>query len=97
MGKAELVIRDRYVFDDGAIMEMVIWQVPDEVPASDHDFKSRLFYGFSGKRLVGYDNERGKGDHRHVEEAEEPYPFTTILQLLADFQTDVERLRGEGK
>ncbi|MCP4698497.1 MAG: hypothetical protein GY862_16840 [Gammaproteobacteria bacterium] len=95
MGKAEQVIRDRYIFDDGAIMEMVIWQVPESVPASDHDFKYRLFYGISGKRLVGYDNERGKGDHRHIEGVEEPYPFTTIQQLLADFRADVERLRGE--
>jgi hypothetical protein len=44
---------------------------------------------------VGYDNERGKGDHRHYGDHEEPYAFTSIEQLAADFQADVPRLRGE--
>ena len=36
-----------------------------------------------------YDNERGKGDHRHVREREEDYNFTTLEQLLLDFERDV--------
>jgi hypothetical protein len=34
---------------------------------------------------VGYDNERGKGDHRHFRDARTAYTFTTIEQLMADF------------
>lgn len=45
-------------------------------------------------RLVGYDNERGKGDHRHRREIEEPYRFTTIEQLMSDFLADVAKERG---
>ena len=46
-------------------------------------------------RLVGYDNERGKGDHRHFEGREEPYSFTTPEALIEDFLADVKKLRGE--
>jgi hypothetical protein len=46
-------------------------------------------------RLVGYDNERGKGDHRHAESREEPYIFTTPEALIATFLADVKILRGE--
>jgi hypothetical protein len=63
--KAEIVIRERIVFGDGAILEMKVWRVPDPVPDSRHFLKYSLFYGVPGQRLVGYDNERGKGDHRH--------------------------------
>jgi hypothetical protein len=91
---AELVIADKVVFDDGAIQEMVIWRVPSPVPPSSHGFKYRLFYGFPGRRLVGYDNERGKGDHRHVESREEPYLFRGWEALIEDFLADVGRERA---
>jgi hypothetical protein len=44
---------------------------------------------------VGYDNEPGKGDHRHIEGKEERYAFSTVETLMADFLADVRRLRGE--
>jgi hypothetical protein len=37
-------------------------------------------FGVEGGVHVRYDNERGKGDHRHIGEAEEEYRFTTIDQ-----------------
>jgi len=57
--------------------------------------KYSLFYGRPGERLVGYDNERGWGDHRHLAGKEEPYSFSTPEQFIADFLADVRRLRGE--
>ncbi|MET3853685.1 DUF6516 family protein [Rhizobium sp. OAE497] len=93
--KAERVIRERIVFGDGAILEMKVWRVPVQVPGSRHMLKYSLFYGSPGERLIGYDNERGKGDHRHYGEREEAYTFVSIEQTLLDFQADVERLRGE--
>jgi hypothetical protein len=39
---------------------------------------------------VGYDNERGKGDHRHIREREMPYRFESPEKLIADFLADVE-------
>ena len=56
--------------------------------------KYSLFYGVPGKRIVGYDNERGKGDHRHLGEKEEPYLFVSPEMLIADFLADVANARG---
>lgn len=91
--KARLLHRDRMAFDDGAILEMIIWEVPTPVEGSAHRFKYRLFYGYAGRRVVGYDNERPKGDHRHLDDMEEPYCFTTPEQLIQDFIADVTRRR----
>ena len=44
--------------------------------------------------MVRYDNETGKGDHRHFAEREESYAFQSIDQLVADLAADVERLCG---
>jgi hypothetical protein len=59
-----------------------------------HGLKYSLFYGREGAREVGYDNERGKGDHRHFQGVETAYVFSTVEQLIADFWADVRRLRG---
>jgi Family of unknown function (DUF6516) len=58
--------------------------------------KYRLFYGRPGERFVGYDNERGKGDHRHIEGRELRYRFVSVERLIADFLADVEQVRGRG-
>ena len=92
--KARLLFRDRYLFDDGAIMEMTIWQVPEPLAASAHRLKYSLFYGYPGKRVIGYDNERGKGDHKHLADHEKDYRFTSVEQLVADFLADVQRERA---
>lgn len=92
--KAELLFQQRIDYDDGAIMEMVIWRVPRPVPPSIHDLKYRLFYGRPGLREVAYDNDRGKGDHRHFQGTETAYKFTTAERLMADFLSDAAKLRG---
>ena len=69
---------------------MVVWRVPEQVPPSDHAFKYRLAFVRAGKRVVGYDNERGKGDHKHVGGRETTYRFVDVDTLLADFLRDVE-------
>jgi hypothetical protein len=92
--RASLLFRDRRILADGGIIDMVIWHVPTPVPPSAHSLKYRLFYGRPGKRIIGYDNERGKGDHRHRGDLEEPYLFVSIEQLLDDFEADVTAVRG---
>jgi hypothetical protein len=92
--RATLLFRERRLFDDGAIMEMTIWRVPTSVPPTTHGLKYSLFYGRPGQRLVGYDNERGKGDHRHLAAQELPYEFLSVERLMADFLADVRRQRG---
>jgi hypothetical protein len=94
MAGADLIFHSKRHYDDGAIAELKIWAVPVEVRGSKHKLKYSLFYGRPGERLVGYDNERGKGDHRHYGDVEEPYSFTSVDQLIADFLADVLRLRG---
>jgi Family of unknown function (DUF6516) len=91
--KASTIFRLKYELDDGAIVEMVIWNVPVAVVGSRHRFKYRLYYGKDGKRIVGYDNERGKGDHRHLRGHEHPYRFTSQEKLIADFLADVDDVR----
>lgn len=93
--KATRAFYDRGEFPDGAIIEMTIWRVPEPVSGSAHAFKYSLFYGYPGKRVVGYDNERGKGDHRHFKGREKPYAFSSVEKLMADFLSDVRRVRGE--
>jgi len=47
-----------------------------------------------GVRIVGFDNERGKGDHCHIDGKELPYAFTSVDQLLEDFIATVETRRA---
>ena len=88
---AALLARAKEIRDDSSIVEIVIWELPEPLPPSLHRYKYRLFFGAAGVSRVRYDNERGKGDHRHVGDREEDYTFTSVEQLLADFQSDVER------
>lgn len=92
--KAELLFHQRIDYEDGAIVEMVLWKVLSPVPPSRHGLKYSLFYGWPGVREIGYDNERGKGDHRHFQGVEMAYKFSTVERLIADFWSDVRRLRG---
>ena len=93
--KARRLIHERFCFDDGFLIEVKVWRVPRSVLPSAHGLKYSLFYGCPEKRVVAYDNERGKGDHRHIGGREYPYEFTSVEKLLADFKADVERARGE--
>lgn len=89
--RARKIFSDKTLFPDGFILEMVIWQLPCRSPDRPHALKYRLYFGRGGRRFVGYDNERGKGDHRHVNGLELPYAFVDIEQLIDDFLTDVRR------
>ena len=91
--KAERLFYDKAVYPDGFIVEMVIWRVAIPVQPSTHGLKYRLFYGREGERVVGYDNELGKGDHRHVRGREYRYRFVTVEKLVTDFLAEVERER----
>jgi len=88
---AVLITRTKRQLPNGGIVEMVIWQVPVPVPPTTHGFKYRLVYIVDGRRAVGFDNERGKGDHMHLGGQEFPYHFTTIDQLAADFAQEIKK------
>jgi len=65
---------------------MVIWRLPEAIPPSGHPYKYRLVFVRDGKRVVGYNNERGKGDHKH---------FVDEGKLLDDFWRDVMEASNE--
>ena len=75
-------------------VEMLVWTLPSGAPDRPHGLKYRLFCGRSDTCLVRYDNETGKGDHRHYGDREEPYRFLSVDRLLADFRHDCARLAG---
>ncbi len=86
--KAIELFRTKDTYGAGFV-EIVIWQIPQPAPPSGHPYKYRLVYVVNGQRVVGYDNERGKGDHKHMGDREEPYHFVNPQQLMADFMADV--------
>lgn len=91
---AELITRFKSVTPDGAVLELVVWRVPQAVPPTTHGFKYRAVYAVNGERVLGFDNERGKGDHRHLHGAELPYAFASVEQLVEDFIAAVDALRS---
>ncbi|AUB79604.1 toxin-antitoxin system TumE family protein [Candidatus Thiodictyon syntrophicum] len=92
--KAELITRFRNVSDAGNGIEMVVWRVPAPVPPSGHGYKYRLVYVVNGERAVGFDNERGKGDHMHLGHQEAPYVFVDVDRLIDDFIREVEKWKS---
>lgn len=93
--KATLLFRRRVVIAEDAFVEVVIWQIPEPLPPSRHGFKYRLAYVVGGRCVLRYDNERGKGDHRHTESTEASHEFSTPDRLMADFAADVMRWNHE--
>lgn len=93
MANATLIYHDKSALPEGGVVEMKIWALPRITPERAHGLKYSLYYGRDGVRIVGYDNEAGKGDHRHLGKREEAYRFTTVDRLIADFMADVEKER----
>ena len=93
--KATRIFYDRALLPDGAVVEMTIWQLPRATLERPHGLKYSLFYGSDGQRIVGYDNERGKGDHKHIGLLEVRYKFVSVEKMIADFLQDVERMKNE--
>ncbi len=93
--KAELLLHERQQIKATAFVELKIWRVPNPVKGSKHLFKYSLAYVVEGRCVLRYDNEAGKGDHKHIGENECNYSFTNPEQLLQDFWIDVDEWREE--
>lgn len=87
------MLNERYITTEEAFVEMVVWRLPSPAPGSRHVFKYRLALVLNGNYVLRFDNERGKGDHKHVGEDKTPYLFTTPQNLLNDFWNDVDNWR----
>lgn len=92
---AEKISAYKTVLADGAIVELVVWRVPQPVPGSTHSFKYRAAYVVGGVRVIGFDNERGKGDHCHIDGHERPYSFITVERLVLDFAKAIDDIRSK--
>ncbi len=95
MARAVLLHHDKAGLPDGAVVEMKIWQLPVISAERPHGLKYSLYYGRDGQRIIGYDNESGKGDHRHYRNHEAPYAFTDVDTLVTDFLADVAKEQGK--
>ena len=93
--KAKLLVRQRVEVDAAAFAEIVIWQLPQPLAGSSPHFKYRLAYVESGVCVMRYDNEAGKGDHRHLQGIESSYGFTSPRMLAADFFDDIKRYQHD--
>jgi hypothetical protein len=91
---ARLLYHEKYIYSDGALREMVLWQLPHKTPDRPHGFKYRLYFGLSdGTCLVQFDNESGKGDHKYIGGQQEAYQFVNVETLVADFLAEIEKAR----
>ena len=93
--KAVELVRTRITYSELAFAELVLWRLPKAVEGSPHRYKYRLAFIVRGVCVLRYDNEVGKGDHRHFDGKESSYVFTTPEQLIADFQHDIARWNHE--
>ena len=86
------LLDERHVLSESAFVGLVVWRVPAPVRGSQHEFRYRLALVVDGECVLRYDNEAGKGDHRHVRDKEHEYRFKNAEQLLADFWGGVEEM-----
>lgn len=92
--KARLLLDERHQLRPDAFVSLRVWDVPIAVRGSSHRYKYALAFVVGGVCVLRYDNEAGKGDHKHIGIAERPYDFTTPAQLLSDFWRDVDLWRA---
>ena len=90
---ATLVMNRRIWLDANSLLSLVVWDVTPSVRGSNHKYKYRLAYVVEGKCVLRYDNEAGKGDHKHQGAAEIPIEFIDINRLVDDFVVKVNQLR----
>jgi hypothetical protein len=90
---AKLMLNERYILAENAFVEMVVWKLAAPLSTSHHSYKYRLALVVSGNCVVRYDNEIGKGDHKHIGDNETPYIFISPQALLDDFWNEVEKWR----
>lgn len=93
--KAALMVRERVPFGDDAFAELVLWKLSSPVPGSSHQFKYRLAFVLHGECVLRYDNEAGKGDHRHTRTKESMYVFESSEKLIQDFLREARRIYRE--
>lgn len=93
--KARELFNRRVPVAEQAFAELVLWELSESLSGSSHAYKYRLAFVVEGVCVLRYDNEAGKGDHKHVDGQEVNYRFISVDELVADFFEDVKRWRDE--
>jgi Family of unknown function (DUF6516) len=93
--KAHLLLRERIPFSEKSFAELVLWRLSEPLLGSEHPFKYRLAFIQNGVCVLRYDNEPGKGDHKHLPDGEVSYAFQSPEQLIQDFLQDARRIQHE--
>ena len=89
--RAMPLLKERIVLGERAFAEIVIWRLASPLAGSSHRFKYRMALIVDGVCAMRFDNEAGKGDHKHVGRRQVSYAFTNYEQLIDDFWSEVER------
>ena len=90
---AKSLLKERRILSENSFLDLVIWELPEPVPGSEHNYKYRLAFIVDNDCVLRYDNESGKGDHKHIMETEVSCTFSGLPQLVDDFLNDVEQWR----
>lgn len=90
---ARLLIHEKQPLAVGLFKEVKVWRLPEPVAGCMHPYKYRLALVCNDRCVLRYDNECGKGDHKHLGTAESPVVFADLATLLADFHRDIRLWR----
>jgi len=89
---AKLIYHEKWVTKEGDIIEIKIWKVPKSKDFPE-GVKYSLVYVHKNERVLCYDNEKGKGHHKHYFGKEIPIKFESVKKLILDFYEDVKEVR----
>lgn len=95
--KAALLLRERILFREDSFAELVLCKVASPVEGSSHGYKYRLAFVKAGVCVLRFDNEVGKGDHRHLLGTESKYVFVSPEKLIQDFLREARRADDEDR
>lgn len=95
--KATELLRHRIPYSETSFAELVLWQLPKPLPGSTHRFKYRLALVVRGECVLRYDDESGKGDHRHCKGRKSAFSVQSPEQLIQAFPRDIARYRDEDR
>ncbi len=90
---AELILKNRHIISETSFVELIVWRISTPLSGSRHNFKYRLAFIVESNCVLRYDNEAGKGDHKHIGDQEIPYEFKSPKILIRDFWKDVDDWR----
>ena len=86
-------MNERLILNSRAFVEITIWKLARPLAGSAHPYNYRLAHVVDEVCVLRFDNEAGKGDHKHLNEIEAPYQFTDLDTLQADFWAEVNSRR----